>query len=175
MAIDTAAKRFSIAPMVPGGPRPELSFDGTDNAGDRYSVMGLYDLTDGSAAPEPAPEATPTGGTDTWLSYHRVQAELRRRREREREELEITEAEQRAIDRAAVKIARTMPGVGLDAPQAAQQAVMAAPQFDALLMTLRPSEGEIAALAQAVVDRILWMMAEQEEEEAVVRLLMEMG
>lgn len=121
--------------------------------------------------PEPTPEQQPTGG---WLTFHQFQAELRRRREREREELEITESEQRAIDRAATKIARSLPGVGLAAPLEARQAVLAAPQFDALLMTLRPSEGEIQALVSAILLRIAWMAAEQEEEEAIVRLMMEM-
>lgn len=115
---------------------------------------------------------SPTGGFRFPPDYGRVQTAEARRRERER--LGIEPAQQRAIDRAATKIARALPNVGLAAPQDARQAIVAAPQFDALLMALRPPEGEIMALAQAILDRLAWMAAEAEDEEAIVRLMMEM-
>lgn len=111
----------------------------------------------------------PTGG---WVSlprdFGRTQTAEARRRERER--LGIEPAQQRAIDRAAVKIASVIAQGGLVSPQA----VIDLSAFDHLLTLLRPTEGEVMALAQAIVDRLLWMAAEQEEEEAVVRLMMEM-
>ena len=125
-----------------------------------------------AAGDQEAP-AAPTGG---WSRLPRDfgQPQTREARRRERERLGIEPAQQRAIDRAAVKIVRAMPGIGLDAPLAARQAVLSAPAFDALLMALRPSEGEIVVLVQAILDRLAWLAAEQEEEEAIVRLMMEM-
>lgn len=120
------------------------------------------------------PTVTPSGGWARGTAPGLGQRETAEQRRRERERLGIEPPQQRAIDRAAVKIARSMPGVGLAAPQEARRAVLAAPAFDALLMTLRPSEGEILALAQAILDRLAWMQAEQEDEEAIVRLMMEM-
>jgi hypothetical protein len=43
-----------------------------------------------------------------------------------------------------------------------------------LLTALQPTEGQIAALVDAIMLRIAWMQAQQDEEEAVIRLLMEM-
>jgi hypothetical protein len=122
----------------------------------------------GEAAPS---GPTPTGG---WLSpsgfYHHETAEMRRR---ERERLGIIPKQQRAIDRAAVRIAAeaapTPSGGLLAAP-----AIVASPSFDRLLSVLQPSEGAVALLVQAILDRMAWIAAEAEEEEAIVRMMMEM-
>lgn len=120
-------------------------------------------------APEPAPEQQPTGGWHTLpRDFGRSQHAEARRRERER--LGIEPAQQRAIDRAAVKIAPTVTQGGLVSPQA----VIAAPAFDRLLMIVRPSEGDVAALVQAILDRLAWMAEQDEEDEAIPRLMMEM-
>lgn len=122
----------------------------------------------GSAAPSTEP--TPTGG---WaFQFYRETAEQRRR---ERERLGIEPREQKKIDRAAVKIARNLPKEGL----LTVPLVMAAPQFDALLMALRPSEGMAAALAEAILLRVQWIteqqrLAEDEEAMALVRVLLEL-
>lgn len=123
----------------------------------------------------PSQSDRPTGGWDTpgrgnydFLGPHRPQ-HLRQKREEEREELHITEQQQRKIDRAAVKIARE----GLLTPPA----IMAAPSFDALLSALQPTEGMIAALVSAIMERASWIQAQQleaEEEAAIIRLLMEL-
>jgi hypothetical protein len=135
--------------------------------------LGDYGGDTPEPEPEPTPEATSTGGSSSWADFHHAQSQLRLRREREREELAITEAEQRKIDRAAAKIAAIAPPVTqgglLDAP-----AVMAAPAFDRLLAALQPTEGQVMALVEAIMARLAWMQAEQDEEEAVIRLLMEM-
>jgi hypothetical protein len=97
---------------------------------------------------------------------------VKRQRALERERLEITARQQRAIDRAAVKIAALAPTIaegGLLDGGAIQQAA----PFNALLASLQPTEGMIEALVQAVLDRIAWMEAEAAEEEAVVRMMME--
>ena len=124
-------------------------------------------------APEPTPPAQPTGG---WRHFppawgRRETAEDRRR---ERERLGIEPKQQRAIDRAAAKIVQTYPRAGLlAAPE-----VAAVPQFDRLLGIIQPTEGQILALAQAIVDRIAWIVAQrqadEDEEEMLLRLMMEM-
>ena len=92
--------------------------------------------------------------------------------------MDLTESEQRKIDRAAKKIAKVLPRVGLNAPLEAQEAVQAQPAFDQLLMALKPSEGEIQALAQAILDRIAYLSElaaiQQDEEEQIIALMMEM-
>lgn len=124
----------------------------------------------GGATPE-----SPTGG---WAERPHARdydflesAEIKRRRASERERLKITEPDQRRLDRTAKKIARTLPRQGLNVAPAS---VMAEPAFDALLMALRPSEGEVMALAQAVVQRVLFLaeVVRQEEEDEVVAWLM---
>lgn len=132
--------------------------------GNRYFAPG------GDAAPpEPeAPAQQPAGGFRFPPDYGRTETAEQRRLERER--LGIEPAQQRAIDRAAVKIAASYPQAGLLAPPQ----VIAAPAFDRLLAVVQPTEGQIMALAQAILDRLAWMAAEQEEEEAIVRLMMEM-
>ena len=126
----------------------------------------------GSAAPSTEP--TPTGG---WaFQFYRETAEQRRR---ERERLGIEPREQKKIDRAATKILKTLPE-GLNVSRETLiQAVMAAPQFDALLMALRPSEGMAAALAEAILLRVQWIteqqrLAEEDEAMALVRVLLEL-
>lgn len=138
-----------------------------------YLISGSDALLEYSGAPSQSDR--PTGGWDTpgrgnydFLGPHRPQ-HLRQKREEEREELHITEQQQRKIDRAAVKIARE----GLLTPPA----IMAAPSFDALLSALQPTEGMIAALVSAIMERASWIQAQQleaEEEAAIIRLLMEL-
>lgn len=132
----------------------------------------------GGVTPPTPPAAPSSGGSPGYYrpigDDYRTPADIiRRRRREERERLDLTEAQQRKIDRAAAKIAATAPpevkGGLLAAP-----AVMAAPAFDRLLTALRPTEGQVMALVQAIMDRLAWMQAEQDEEEAVIRLLMEM-
>lgn len=122
--------------------------------------------------PAPAPEQ-PTGGWEpgAWERY-RTPADLRRAREEERERLAITEAQQRKIDRAAVKIARRVAKEGLNADQ---PTVMAMPSFDALLAALRPNEGQAVALAEAIMARLAWAAAAEraDEEAAIMALLTE--
>lgn len=121
----------------------------------------------------PVEDTRPTGGWDVFTHYrHRADA-LRRQREQEREELELTEQEQRRLDRAAVKIARRVAKEGLNADR---PAVIAAPAFDAVLAALRPTEGQALALADAILQRILWMAAAQQadEEAALMALLAEL-
>lgn len=112
---------------------------------------------------------TPSGGwrTPPGLDRHET-AEMRRV---ERERLGIEPGQQRAIDRAAIKIAAWYPQIGLlGSPQ-----VIAAPAFDRLLGIIQPTEGQVMALAQAILDRIAWVTAQQDEEEQmVVRMMMEM-
>jgi hypothetical protein len=114
---------------------------------------------------------TPTGGWRAPPGFDRHETAEMRRLERER--LGIIPKQQRAIDRAAVKIAAMPPPVTqgglLDAP-----AVMAAPAFDRLLAALQPTEGQVMALVEAIMLRLAWMQAEQDEEEAIVRLMFEM-
>jgi hypothetical protein len=132
--------------------------------GNRYFAPG------GAAAPEPetAPAVQPTGG---WMSPPGLgRHETAEMRHRERVRLGIEQAQQRAIDRAAVRIAATAPHGGLLAPAA----VLAAPAFDRLLAALQPTEGQAMTLVEAVLARLAWMQAEADDEEAIVRLMMEM-
>ncbi len=127
----------------------------------------------GVTPPTPDPEPTTTGGWNVFSEPQRRAEALRRQREREREELELSEAEQRRLDRAATKIARRIAKEGLNADR---PAVMAAPAFDAVLAALRPTEGQALALADAILQRILWMAAAQQadEEQALLALLAEL-
>jgi hypothetical protein len=118
----------------------------------------------------------PTGGWSRLPpEFGRPQTKEARRLERER--LGILPKQQRAIDRAAVKIAASAPTITrgglLSAPQ-----VIAAPAFDRLLGIVQPTEGQVLALAQAIVDRIAWIVAQQQAEddetEMLLRLMMEM-
>lgn len=131
---------------------------------------GAYLITGTDAdliyTPIQSDEEQPTGGA--WRYWHDlVSRDLARRRAEERERLALTEPAQRKIDRAAVKIARRIAKEGLAAEPAA---VMAAPAFDALLSTLRPTEGQVMALAQAIVDRIRWAAEANEADEAALVL-----
>jgi hypothetical protein len=132
-------------------------------------IASLYLLLLGQGGAEPeTPEQQPTGGWRTPPGFERHETAEQRRLERER--LGIIPKQQRAIDRAAVRIAASVPVGGLLAPPA----VMAAPAFDRLLTALQPTEGQVMALVQAIMLRLAWMQAEHDEEEAVVRLMMEM-
>jgi hypothetical protein len=111
---------------------------------------------------------SPTGGWRTPPSFDRHETADQRRRERER--LGILPKQQRAIDRAAVKIAATVPQGGL----LAAPVVIAAPAFDRLLEALRPTEGQVMALVQAILDRIAAMQAEEADDAEFIRMLMEM-
>jgi hypothetical protein len=126
-------------------------------------------FTGAGGAAQPVAETTPTGGA--WCYWHDVaQRDLARRRAEEREELQITARQQRKIDRAAVKITRRIAKEGLAAEPAV---VMAAPAFDALLIALQPTEGQVAALVQAIMDRIAWQAAaDQADEEAALMALL---
>jgi hypothetical protein len=141
----------------------------TETGSDTFAGSGTVD---GGEEPAPEPEQPTSGGSPGYYSNvdrYRTPAELLRvRRARERAELDLTESEQRKIDRAARKIARSLPDVGLAAPLAARQAIMAAPAFDQLLMALQPSEGQIRALAQAILDRLAFMESERDEEAQVI-------
>lgn len=136
-----------------------------------YWQADYWQQVGGVTPPTPEPEIRPAGGWVSPPGYERHETAEMRRGERER--LGIIPKQQRAIDRAAVKIAAMAPAITagglLDAP-----AVIAAEPFDRLLATLQPDEGMVMALAQAILDRIAWMQAEADEEEAIVRLMMEM-
>jgi hypothetical protein len=51
---------------------------------------------------------------------------------------------------------------------------MAAPAFDHLLSVVQPDDGQVQILIRAIQDRLAWMAAEQQEEEAIIRLMLEM-
>lgn len=125
-----------------------------------------------SAQTETLPIQQPTGGWDMFADVQRRE-QMRRRREQEREDLELTELQQRRLDRAAVKIARQAAKEGLGA---ARPLVMASPSFDAVLTALRPTEGMVLALADAILQRVIWMAEAQQadEEAALMALLVEL-
>lgn len=135
------------------------------------SAAYLWSADDATLTYTPIASGTqPTGGSSDWADFHRAQAELRRRRREERERLRIGKPEQRAIDRAAVKIAATLPEGGLRAAPA----IVATPAFDRLLSIVQPTEGQVMALVQAILDRLAWMAVEEAEDQEVFRLMMEM-
>lgn len=126
------------------------------------------------SADVPASQTSP-GGWRSPPGFERHETPEMRRRERER--LGILPKQQRAIDRAAAKIVASAPTVARGGLLAVPQ-VIAAPQFDRLLSIVQPTEGQVMALAQAIVDRIAWIVAQEaadaEETEQILRLMMEM-
>lgn len=134
-------------------------------------TQGLGDY--GGVTPPAPPEQPTSGGSWGYLGHrYKTPHDLRRDREDERERLEISKAQQKKIDRVAVRISREMREGGL---AATAPAVMALPAFDALLAVLQPSEGQVMALAAAILDRIIWAQAVQQadEEAALLALLAE--
>ena len=136
---------------------------------------GFWETEDSAPVVTPPPAADrPTGGwtVSAWERY-KTPDDIRRDREDERRRLDLTAPEQRKLDRVAVKIARRVAREGLTADQAV---VIAAPAFDAVLTALRPTEGQVLALADAILERVVWMaeMERRDEEAALMALLMEL-
>lgn len=125
----------------------------------------------------PVVEETPSGGWD-YLSPRRETAEERRL---ERERLGIIPAQQKAIDKAARKIAKRLDETDYSAParemrERIERAAEALALANRLATELRRPREEMLALAlEAIEARLAWMQAQAEferDEEDVALLLL---